>query len=147
MEFLEQGGSFGIGSDSNVYISAAGELSLLEYSQRLARRVRNVVGSGGGSTGQALFQRALAGGSQALGVAEQALAPGAAADLVSLCVDEPGLICRSGDALLDSWIFASPASAVDCVWVGGRKLVAQGRHLRRDGIRQRYRKALEELCG
>ncbi|MFN2259262.1 MAG: formimidoylglutamate deiminase, partial [Parasphingopyxis sp.] len=36
--FLEAGGTFGVGSDSNVLIDAAGELRLLEYGQRLRDR-------------------------------------------------------------------------------------------------------------
>lgn len=144
-EFIAQGGSFGVGSDSNVHVNLAAELSLLEYSQRLSHRKRNVVGAPGGSTGAALFQRALAGGSIALGTTGTALEQGAPADMVSLATDDPALICRSGDALLDSWIFASQG-AVDCVWVAGSKLVEGGRHLRREEIRRGYRLAMEELC-
>lgn len=145
-EFLDQGGAWGVGSDSNVHISAAAELSLLEYSQRLSRRVRNVVARHGASTGRTLYQQALEGGSRALGVAGAGLRVGAPADFLSLAADEPALASRSGDAWLDSWIFAAPASAVDCVWVAGRKQVAGGRHLQRDTIRNQYVKVLKELC-
>lgn len=145
-EFLEQGGVWGVGSDSNVHISVAAELALLEYSQRLSRRIRNVVGLNGASTGGALFQRAFAGGGAALGTGCTALVEGAAADMVSLATTEPALACRESDTLLDSWIFAAPASAVDCVWVAGRRLVEGGRHVRREAIRREYVKALKELC-
>jgi len=145
-DFLEAGGCMGVGTDSNVHISLAAELSLLEYSQRLSRRVRNVVSLNELSTGRALFERALAGGQRALGMDGMGLAPGGAADMVSLAVEDPSLFCRKGDALLDSWIFASPRSVVDCVWVGGRKLVETGCHLRRDEIRRDYNRAMEELC-
>ena len=145
-EFLQQSGKWGVGSDSNVHISAAAELSLLEYSQRLSRRVRNVAFLGGASTGRALFGQALAGGNQALGVSVPALSVGAFADMVSLAVDEPALACRSDDTWLDSWIFAAPASGVDCVWVAGRKLVEGGRHTGRQCIRRDYHKVLKELC-
>ena len=58
----------GVGSDSNVLISLAEELRLLEYGQRLRDRSRNVLAAGAGqSTGRALFDAALAGGAQALG--------------------------------------------------------------------------------
>ncbi|MET0281871.1 MAG: formimidoylglutamate deiminase [Steroidobacteraceae bacterium] len=144
--FLEQGGQYGVGSDSNVHISLAAELSLLEYSQRLACRVRNVVQSNGASTGRTLFQQALTGGSMALGAPVSGLAQGAAADMVSLATREPALICRKGDTLLDSWIFAGPGSGVDCVWADGRKLVENGRHTRREEIARAYRDAMEELC-
>ena len=41
-DFLAQGGRFGVGSDSNVRISAADELRTLEYGQRLILRQRTV---------------------------------------------------------------------------------------------------------
>ncbi|MEZ5914546.1 MAG: formimidoylglutamate deiminase [Parvularculaceae bacterium] len=41
--FLEAGGEFGIGTDSNVRISMVEELRLLEYSQRLRDGTRNVL--------------------------------------------------------------------------------------------------------
>ena len=145
-EFLAAGGQFGIGTDSNVCIGVAGELSLLEYSQRLARRARNVIGLQGRSTGAALYQRALVGGHQALGAEPAGIAAGAIADLVSLTVDDPAMICRSGDALIDSWLFAGVGRVVDCVWVGAKKQVEQGRHRRRDPVRAAYGKAMKELC-
>ena len=43
-DFLAHGGRFGVGSDSNVRISAADELRTLEYGQRLIHRQRNVLG-------------------------------------------------------------------------------------------------------
>ena len=64
--WLDAGGRFGVGSDSNVSIGAADELRQLEYSQRLGARSRNVLADAGGSTGRALFDAALTGGAQAL---------------------------------------------------------------------------------
>lgn len=60
--FLSEGGTIGVGSDSNVEITVAGELQLLEYGQRLFHRTRNVLALGEGSTGAALFYKALSGG-------------------------------------------------------------------------------------
>ncbi len=137
-EYLAEGGAIGVGSDSNVRIDAAEELRLLEYGQRLTRRQRCVLGSGA-----ALFRAALSGGAAALG-APAGLAEGQAADIVALDADDPALIGRSGDALLDGWIFAG-RGAIDCVWRGGAKLVAGGRHLRREAIRARYAATLGRL--
>lgn len=145
-EFLAVDGQFGIGTDSNVCISLSGELSLLEYTQRLSRKVRNVIGLGSHSTGMALYQRALTGGGSALGVPGVGIAEGHAADLVSLAADEPAMICRAGDALIDSWLFAGAGGIVDCVWVAGRKQVESGRHRQREVVRAAYRKAIKELC-
>ena len=145
-EFLAAGGRFGVGTDSNVCISLAGELALLEYTQRLSRKVRNVIGLDTHSTGMALYQRALTGGAAALGATGAGIAEGNVADLVSLALDQPAMICRSGDALIDSWLFAAVGGIVDCVWVGGSKQVENGRHRRRIEIRNAYGKAMKELC-
>ncbi|HVV66412.1 MAG TPA: formimidoylglutamate deiminase [Rhizomicrobium sp.] len=145
--FLEAGGRFGVGSDSNVLIDAAEELRTLEYGQRLAKRRRNVLAAtGGASTGSALYRGALAGGAQALGAA-CAIEAGAAADLVSLNAEHPALWGRTDEALVDSWIFAARGGAVDCVWRAGKKLVSGGLHLRREAIVARYRAALARLAG
>jgi formimidoylglutamate deiminase len=145
VEFLAAGGRFGIGSDSNVRIDAAEELRSLEYSQRLTRQGRNLLSSGPGvSTGRSLFDGALAGGAQALGV-QAGLQLGAPADIVSLDAAAPALAARSADAVLDSWIFAGSKTLVDGVWRAGRKVVADGRHHLRDQVSQRYRRVLEGL--
>ena len=67
--FLEAGGRFGIGSDSNVRIALGEELRTLEYGQRLRERKRNRLGPAGASTGRYLFDAARRGGAQALGLA------------------------------------------------------------------------------
>ena len=139
--FLAQGGRFGIGSDSNVLIGVADELRQLEYSQRLAHRQRNVLAPAGGSNGRALFDAALAGGNQALGGRPSGIVLGGAASLVSLDAAHPSFAGKSGDAILDAWIFANGAH-VDCVWAGGRKLVSGGRHLHHEAIAERFRKAM-----
>lgn len=146
VEFLDVGGQFGVGTDSNIRISLIGELSLLEYTQRLSHRARNVIGLQGCSTGAALYLRALRGGARALGVPQAGIAEGHVADLVSLSADDPVLICRKRDALIDSLLFAGKATIVDSVWVGGRKHVSQGRHRSRDQVRLAYCQALKELC-
>jgi formiminoglutamate deiminase len=146
-EFLNCGGAFGIGSDSNVLIGVTDELRQLEYSQRLARRARNVMAGQAltASTGRALFEAALKGGSQALGVASPGLIAGGLADIVSLDADNVALAGRSGDAVLDSWIFGAGRSLVDCVWARGRKVVQAGRHHAREAIARRFRHVLQGL--
>ncbi|PYE87925.1 formimidoylglutamate deiminase [Phyllobacterium leguminum] len=139
--FLDAGGRFGIGSDSNVLISLPQELRQLEYSQRLALRARNVVATPGGSTGRRLFDEALAGGGAAL-AAPAGLAEGNHADIVSL--DLSAVPYLAGDQILDHWIFAGGVD-VDCVWALGRKQVEGGCHLKRDVINKRFLAAMGEL--
>ena len=143
--FLEHGGRFGIGSDSNVLIGVVDELRQLEYSQRIFHRARNVLAAPGQSNGRNLFTAAISGGNQALGCAETGLAVGAPAEFVSLDPSHPTLAGKSGDAVLDAWIFANGAK-IDCVWVRGKKLVESGRHHRRDAIAQKFRSVMAELA-
>jgi formiminoglutamate deiminase len=142
--YFAAGGAFGVGTDSNVLIDAAGELRGLEYAQRLASRARNVLAAERGhSTGATLFRGTLAGGAQALGMHKFGLRAGASADIVSLDVADPSLIGRRDDMLLDSWIFAG--GAIDCVWRAGKKLVMHGRHTKRETIRAPYARVMNAL--
>jgi formiminoglutamate deiminase len=144
-EYLEAGGAFGVGSDSNVLIDLAEELRLLEYGQRLTRRARAVMASAERpSVGATLFAAALAGGARALGV-PAGLAPGAPLDLVSLRADHPALAGRAGDNLLDGWIFSARGGAVDGVWRRGVRVVSEGRHHRREAIAAAYRRTLSRI--
>jgi len=139
-EFMADGGMIGVGSDSNVLIDLGEELRLLEYGQRLTRKARNVAAlAEGRSTGRALFDAALAGGAQACGVMT-GLVAGAPADLVGLDPGHAALLARDGDSLLDSLIFAR--GAVDEVWRGGVRLVAEGRHIQRDAVMPLFAAAL-----
>lgn len=143
--FARAGGRFGVGSDSNVLIDAAEELRLLEYGQRLQLRGRNVLAPGDGqSSGRWLFEQALGGGAQALGVAS-GLQPGAPADVVELDPEHPAMLARNGDALLDSWVFAARNGAVRSVWRQGRQLVREGRHPQRAAVAARFAAALRTL--
>jgi formiminoglutamate deiminase len=130
--YLAAGGKFGIGTDSNVLISAAQELRQLEYSQRLARQERNILAS---STD--LYQQA-ANGAAAFGEAA-GLQPGAAANIVTLNTD------ARGEAALAQSIFASRENAVDTVWVLGRKCVVNGRHPLAEASQSRFRAAVAKL--
>lgn len=148
-EFLGAGGRFGVGSDSNVEIGVPAELRMLEYSQRLGRRARNVIAAPGGSTGETLYAGALAGGSRALGTATAApgsdaigLAPGAPADLVALAPTRD--LPVAPETLFDAWIFAD-GWRVDAVRVAGRLVVENGRHKARDAIMARHAATMRTL--
>ena len=138
--FGEAGGKFGIGSDSNVLIGLPDELRQLEYSQRLAHRSRNVMAAPDQSTGRALFDGAIEGGSISVAI-ETGIAAGKPADFVSLRAPDGDL---TDDAALDSWLFAN-GTKPDSVWVAGRKLVEGGRHHRRDEISARFRSVMHQL--
>ncbi|NML76640.1 formimidoylglutamate deiminase [Rhizobium sp. S-51] len=141
--FLGEGGRYGVGSDSNVLVSLPEELRVLEYSQRLIRRARNVIADPGGSTGRKLFDGARIGGNAAL-QSSTGLEVGGDADIVALDVSAAPHV--EGDQLLDHWIFAGGIK-VDAVWAGGRKQVEGGRHLQREAITRRFRTVMADLLG
>ncbi|HEY0648635.1 formimidoylglutamate deiminase, partial [Phenylobacterium sp.] len=143
--YFAEGGAFGVGSDSNVRIDAAEELRLLEYGQRLTERARNVLAPGPGvSTGGTLYRGALGGGARALGVETAGFAVGGSADWMVMDTDNIDVAGRSGDAILDAFVFAG-GRAVKDVWRAGRRVVEDGRHVDRARFAERYRQTLERL--
>ncbi|WP_284760216.1 formimidoylglutamate deiminase [Agrobacterium sp. fls2-241-TYG-188a] len=140
-QFIDAGGALGIGSDSNVLIGVADELRQLEYSQRLADRARNVLAPAGGSTGRALFDAAIVGGAQSLGT-RAGIAEGLSADFLLLDTSAAPYLTR--DDVLDGWIFAGLAKP-DTVWINGRPVVRNGRHVQRDVISKRFLAAMRDL--
>ena len=138
-------GKYGIGSDSNVRISLTEELRLLEYSQRLVRKERNVMTSKTESVGRALYDDSLAGGTQALGRKSGGIVPGNWADLLMLDADALTLSGCTEDEILDRWIFSGDDSLVREVWSAGRQMVADGQHIRHDEIERKYRSVIQEI--
>lgn len=144
-DFIAARGAFGVGTDSNVEITLAGELRLLEYGQRLHHRARNVMGGRGASTGETLYRAALAGGARGLGRDCGAIAPGMRADLMALNRTHETLAPLATDQLLDGFVFAGGASAVTDVWSAGRHMVRGGRHIARDAVAQRHKAAMKRI--
>jgi formimidoylglutamate deiminase len=139
-------GSWGIGTDSNVALDAVGELRQLEYSQRLATQARNSFASEHQpSTGRALYEAALCGGAQALGHAVGAITPGHRADFLVLDESHPDLVGRSGDYLLDTWIFTGSRSFIRRVIAQGQTIVEGGRHRDRERIAAKYVRLMSRL--
>jgi len=145
-EFLVAGGRFGVGTDSNIQISAPGELRQLEYSQRLKHRGRNLIATTAGeSTGRRLYDTALAAGAQALGQSCGAIASGRRADIVVLDDNNPDIAGRDGDLWLDAYVFVAGKSAIRTVFSRGRRVVDEGRHIARDAVMARYLETVKRL--
>lgn len=144
--YLEHGGKFGVGSDSQIEIDGPGELRQLEYSQRLSHRARNVLSTHAGqSTGRGLYDRACVGGAQALSRNAGALAAGQLADIVVLDRDHANFAHVSADRWLDAYLFTSPVNAVQDVFVAGRHVVRDGRHVDRERSEVAYKRVLGRI--
>ena len=121
--WLQSATPLSIGSDSHVTRDWREELRLLEYSQRLTLRQRNVAaapGAGEPSTAARLFERMLAGGAAAAGLGLTGLQRGARADLLVVDGDDPALAGRDDEHLLDTLVFSSPTRPFARVMVAGR---------------------------
>jgi formimidoylglutamate deiminase len=144
-DYIRAGGRYGVGSDSNVRIGVAAELSQLEYAQRLREHARNVCAPPGASCGRAMLEAIWSGGAQALARGGGRLAVGAVADILTLRSGHPSLAGKADDQILDAWIFAVGNPLVDCVWSGGRKVVADGRHVLKGEIAARFATTMRKL--
>jgi formimidoylglutamate deiminase len=144
--YLGHGGSLGVGSDSHISVSPVEELRWLEYGQRLTKRERNVAATAEAPhVGAGLYRRALAGGARACARSIGAIEPGHRADLVVLDAEHPLLVGRTGDTLLDAWVFAGNTPVVRDVMVGGAWVVRRGRHMHRDKCRIEYMRSINTL--
>jgi formiminoglutamate deiminase len=145
LAFHQAGGKFGIGTDSNTAISATQELRLLDYTQRLTHRARNVLTPPNLSTGRHLWNEATRGGAQALDRRIGALAPGHRADIIILDPAHPALTGRTDDAILDAMIFAAATPCITDVLVGGQHVVRNGQHIARRDIIERWQSIAPRL--
>jgi formimidoylglutamate deiminase len=135
--WMGQSGSWAVGSDSHVTRSWQEELRLLEYSQRLGLRQRNVAARAAlcESSAAALFQGALEGGSAAAGRPLGGLAVGQRADFMVVDTTSSALAGIPNDHLLDAIVFSSPAAGFSQVFVAGKAVPPAGPDLRAGFVR------------
>jgi formimidoylglutamate deiminase len=137
-------GAFGVGTDSNVRISLAEELRVLEYSQRLNLKARAVLADHR-STGRLLWEEAAKGGAQAAGRSSGRIEVGQWADLIALDTEDLRLEGLAGDPLLDAFVFAGNDGLVTDLWSAGRHIVREGRHIARVSVANRFRATMRRL--
>ena len=148
--WLAAGVPIGLGSDSQVSRCWAEELRWLDYGQRLVRRERNVAAApkqGQPATAARLFDAVLAGDGRGAGLARWGLVVGARADALVVDVGAPGLRGVPSSHTLDALVFATDAPALREVWVAGRRVVADGRHVHEAAIGDAFESAMDALWG
>ncbi len=138
--WLQHGGRWGVGSDSHACVNAAEELLMLEYSQRLSRRQRNVLASAAqAEVATAMTLQAVAGGAQAAGRAVGGIAVGQQADMVVLDAHHVALRDLPAHSMLSAHVFGSHrTSAIDSLWVAGACRVSGGQHALHDAAAQAF---------
>jgi formimidoylglutamate deiminase len=146
-DFIDAGGTLGIGSDSHISVSPVEELRWLEYGQRLMTRHRNVASrKPEESTGVTLWQRALDGGARAAGADIGRLGQGARADLLVLDENAPLLAARDEADVIDTFLFAGNTPLVRDVMVGGAWRVRDYTHVAEARAAVDYRRTVEKLA-
>lgn len=127
--FIAKGGVWGIGSDSHISVSVTEDLRWFEYGQRLQHQQRNLLTCQNEIyIGNALYQGALQGGSQALGQNVGRIEVGYRADLLVLNDQDPFIATADDNMLLNRWIFASVSNPIRHVMTGGHWVIKEGQH-------------------
>jgi formimidoylglutamate deiminase len=138
--YLDAGGAWGIGSDSHISVSPVEELRWLEYGQRLITHHRNIaVGDRSPSVGEALLRGVIDSRNNATGFSTES------EDFLILDEEAPVFAGARSEDIVDRWIFSGNRPLVREVHVGGKQVVAEGRHRDRDAIASRYRETLQAL--
>lgn len=145
VEYIRQGGRWGIGSDSHVSLSLVEELRTLEYSQRLRDQQRNRLALPQQQyVGDLLYRQASAGGNQACGV-NIALSPGARADFLVLDHLHPFVAASRCEDLLNRWLFACSDNLIRHVFVAGQAVVQDFHHPAEEQARAGFTALLKRL--
>lgn len=147
LNWVNNGGSFALGSDSNIKISLTDEIRSLEYSQRLKDKSRASLAQEDKSTARRIFDKMLIGGAQATNRKTGEIRIGNWADLFSLNDNHVNLLNAQGDNILDCFVFSIGDEIISEVWSAGRHQVQAGLHVDRETIIADYKSTLRELGG
>lgn len=145
-EFLAQGGTFAIGSDSHISVDPIEELRWLEYAQRLSKQQRALLAdSEQASVGHFLWQNAALGGAQSTSSNTGELAAGKQADFLVLDDQLLRLYAHDEKYLLDSMVFASRTNPVLDVMVNGHWVIRDKSHILEADIAENFASLLAVL--
>ena len=137
-DYLDAGGRWGVGSDSNSSVDPVEELRWLEYGQRLRAQRRNIASSMRvPSVGSTLLNGAVASAADSTGFNQS--------DVIVLDADAAIMAGATEGDVIDRWIFSGNRPLVRDVEVAGVRVVEDGRHRDREAVAARYREAMKVL--
>ena len=149
--WLRAGVPMAIGSDSQVTRAWPVELRWLEGGQRLRLQQRNVAADPAGgmpASAARLFEAVRAAGAAAAGLPATGLQRGARADWLVLDTADDALLGLPPSHWLDGLVFSAPSpGAIREVWVAGRRVVQDGRHVHDAALRAGFAEAMAALLG
>jgi formimidoylglutamate deiminase len=144
-EWFARGIGVCFGSDSNTQIDILEDARELEYHVRLKRIERAVLGEDRetGSLARRLFAGATEVGAASIGH----VADGRSGDFFTVDMNDPSIAGAEPGAQLSNIVFAAGRSAIRDVYVGGRRVVEDGRHAKGEEIVRRFAAAQRRLWG
>ncbi len=145
LDYHRDGGSWSVGSDSQVNLNPFVEMAAPELTQRLLDQKRNVLVSDEAYiSGDILFNAALTGGRRSVGLDEASYAVGSLFEGVLIDPDHDRIYGRPLDSILSILCYAPERDLIKCVYSEGVLNVVEGRHrLKTDS--SLYRKSLKRL--
>ncbi|HEY2962148.1 MAG TPA: formimidoylglutamate deiminase [Pyrinomonadaceae bacterium] len=142
--YFNAGVPVSLGSDSQIQIDLLEDARELEYHLRLQRTARNVLAPvddlNESALARRLFDCATVSGATSIGFAGGNLEPGAPADFFTVDLNDPSIAGSSPDNLLANIVFSLSRTAIKDVVVGGKRIVADGRHAQQNGIVSAFRR-------
>jgi len=145
-EFQAAGGEFGVGTDSNIRTNVAEELQMLEYSQRLSKKRRNILADKDNpNVGDSLYQQTCRGGATALAQPVGVIDINKRADFMVLDAELDAIPRPANARYMDFWLFGANDRAPKDVYVAGQQLIANGCHKSDDTIDRNYRRVMQKL--
>lgn len=121
------------GCDSNVQINLLEDARCLEYHLRMAKLERAVL------TPEFLLTGLTRTGELALGIEPQA------GDYFTLDLNDPSLAGADSECLLEALLFSAGRSAIRDVFVGGKRVVENGRHAHQEEIAEQFAATVRRL--
>lgn len=145
-EYINEGGTWAIGSDSHISVNPVEELRWLEYAQRLIKQQRAILATTEqASVGRYLWQQATLGGAQSCAKPLGELAIGKQADLLVLDDKQLATFANSEQHLLDSLIFGTQRPAINDVMVNGQWVIENKQHQQEQQTEQAFADLLARL--
>lgn len=143
-QFFQAGGRFAIGSDSNTLIDALGEMRFLEYTQRLITRKRSRLATAQG-LGRSLWEMTAETGAKAVQFTVGQLQTGHFADIVVLDTQRAPLNGMPVVRMLDAAVIGGARDLIKEVYVGGKALVSDHRHIDSQAIEKAFSKTMRTI--
>jgi formimidoylglutamate deiminase len=142
--YFEAGVAVSLGSDSQIQIDLLEDARELEYHLRLQQTARNVLAPANevdeSALARKLFNCATISGATSLGFDGGSLDPGSPADFFTVDLDDPSIAGSTTENLLANLVFSLSRTAIKDIVVGGKRIVADGRHARQDEIVNAFRR-------